>query len=182
MLLLPKSTKVSFGVPINFVFEITLLQAIMLTLLLVCSFSPRVHSIPRDPRILLRRNPSSVATKNPTRFVGFLWQRTLTLIETILRGCNSRSEGVHYSTREDSNKPRALNLRPFHFCWDSSLDFCAALEFECHPSVRPGGIFYGFAKLFNFSVPLPSNKRNCRQKRTQRNRQSIQHEQKRHQI
>ena len=124
-------------------------------------------------------------------------QKTLTLIETILRGCNSRSEGVHfsskggcssrfegvhYSTREDSNKPRALNLRSFHFCWDSSLDFCAALEFECHPSVRPGGIFYGFAKLFNFSVPLPSNKRNCRQKRTQRNGQSIQHEQKRHQI
>ena len=33
----------------HFVFEITLLQAIMLTLLLVCSFSPRVHSIPRGP-------------------------------------------------------------------------------------------------------------------------------------
>ena len=79
-------------------------------------------------------------------------------------------------------KSRRWNLRSFHFCWDSSLDFCAALEFECHPSVRPGGIFYGFAKLFNFSVPLPSNKRNCRQKRTQRNGQSIQHEQKRHQI
>ena len=181
----------------HFVFEITLLHAIMLTLLLVCSFSPRVHSIPRGPRILLHENPSSEATKNPTKFVGFLWQRTLTLIETILRGCNSRSEGVHfsskggcssrfegvhYSTREDSIKPRALNLRSFHFCWDSSLDFCAALEFECHPSVRPGGIFYGFAKLFNFSVTLPSNKRNCRQKRTQRNGQSIQHEQKRHQI
>ena len=30
-------------------FEITLLQAIMLTLLLVCAFSPRVHSIPRGP-------------------------------------------------------------------------------------------------------------------------------------
>ena len=30
-------------------FEITLLQAIMLTLLLVCAFSPRVHSIPRSP-------------------------------------------------------------------------------------------------------------------------------------
>ena len=79
-------------------------------------------------------------------------------------------------------KSRPCDLRSFHFCWDSSLDFCAALEFESHPSVRPGGIFYGFAKLFNFSVPLPSNKRNCRQKRTQRNGQSIQHEQKRHQI
>ena len=33
----------------HFAFEITLLQAIMLTLLLVCSFSPRVHSIPRGP-------------------------------------------------------------------------------------------------------------------------------------
>ncbi len=43
----------------------------MLTLLLVCSFSPRVHSIPRGPRILLRRNPSSKATKNPTKYVGF---------------------------------------------------------------------------------------------------------------
>ena len=164
---------------------------------LCAPFPQKYKSIFWGPRILLRRNPSSVATKNPTRFVGFLWQRTITLIETILRGCNSRSEGVHfsskggcssrfegvhYSTREDSNKPRALNLRSFHFCWDSSLDFCAALEFECHPSVRPGGIFYGFAKLFNFSVPLPSNKRNCRQKRTQRNGQSIQHEQKRHQI
>ena len=71
----------------------------MLTLLLVCSFSPRVHSIPRGPRILLHEKPSSVATKNPTRFVGFLWQRTLTLIETILRGCNSRSEGVHFSSK-----------------------------------------------------------------------------------
>ena len=47
----------------------------MLTLLLVCSFSPRVHSIPRGPRILLRRNHSSVATKNPTKYVGFLWRR-----------------------------------------------------------------------------------------------------------
>ena len=59
----------------HFVFEITLLQAIMLTLLLVCSFSPRVHSIPRGPRILLHRNHSSVATKNPTKYVGFLWRR-----------------------------------------------------------------------------------------------------------
>ena len=33
----------------NLVFEITLSQAITLTLLLVCSFSPRVHSIPRGP-------------------------------------------------------------------------------------------------------------------------------------
>ena len=56
-------------------FEITLLQAIMLTLLLVCSFSPRVHSIQRGPRILLRRNHSSETTKNPTKFVGFLWRR-----------------------------------------------------------------------------------------------------------
>ena len=47
---------------------------------------------------------------------------------------------------------------------------------------KTGRNFYGFAKLFNFSLPLPSNKRNCRQKRTQRNGQSIQHEQKRHQI
>ena len=59
----------------HFVFEITLLHAIMLTLLLVCSFSPRVHSIPRGPRILLHENHSSVATKNPTNFVGFLWRR-----------------------------------------------------------------------------------------------------------
>ena len=47
----------------------------MLTLLLVCSFSPRVHSIQRGPRILLRRNHSSETTKNPTKFVGFLWRR-----------------------------------------------------------------------------------------------------------
>ena len=40
----------------HFTFEITLLQAIMLTLLLVCSFSPRVHSIPRGPRIFARND------------------------------------------------------------------------------------------------------------------------------
>ena len=33
----------------NFAFEITLSRAITLTLLLACSFSPRVHSIPRGP-------------------------------------------------------------------------------------------------------------------------------------
>ena len=38
ILLFPKSTKVSFGVPDNFAFEITLSQAITLTLLLVCAF------------------------------------------------------------------------------------------------------------------------------------------------
>ena len=59
----------------HFSFKIALSGAIMLTLLLVCSFSPRVHSIPRGPRILLHRNPSSEATKNPTNFVGFLWRR-----------------------------------------------------------------------------------------------------------
>ena len=37
-------------------FEITLLQAIMLTLLLVCAFSPRVHSIPRGPLTLKSQN------------------------------------------------------------------------------------------------------------------------------
>ena len=50
----------------HFSFKIALSGgAIMLTLLLVCSFSPRVHSIPRGPRILLHEKPSSVATKNP---------------------------------------------------------------------------------------------------------------------
>ena len=34
--------------------------------------------------------------KKAVRADCFLWQRTLTLIETILRGCNSRSEGVHF--------------------------------------------------------------------------------------
>ena len=33
----------------HFVFEIALSGTITLTLLLVCSFSPRVHSIPRGP-------------------------------------------------------------------------------------------------------------------------------------
>ena len=37
-------------------FEITLLQAIMLTLLLVCAFSPRVHSIPRGPHFSARND------------------------------------------------------------------------------------------------------------------------------
>ena len=42
---------------------------------------------------------------------------------------------MHYSTRGDSNKPQALKPAVFSFCWDSRLDFCAALEFEGHPSV-----------------------------------------------
>ena len=37
-------------------FEITLSQAITLTLLLVCAFSPRVHSIPRGPQALKSQN------------------------------------------------------------------------------------------------------------------------------
>ena len=40
----------------NFAFEITLSQAITLTLLLVCSFSPRVQSIPRGPLTLKSQN------------------------------------------------------------------------------------------------------------------------------
>ena len=88
LLLLPKSTKVSFGVPFpyktarirwdcgflggfwkilvyashNFAFEITLSRAITLTLLLVCAFSPRVHSIPRGPI-----NEFSGSVKTPKR-------------------------------------------------------------------------------------------------------------------
>ena len=59
----------------HFSFKIALSGAIMLTLLLVCSFSPRVHSIPRGPRVSLHENHSSEATKTPTKFVGFLWRR-----------------------------------------------------------------------------------------------------------
>ena len=40
----------------NFTFEITLSQAITLTLLLVCAFSPRVHSIPRGPLPIKSQN------------------------------------------------------------------------------------------------------------------------------
>ena len=40
----------------NFAFEITLSQAITLALLLVCAFSPRVHSIPRGPLTLKSQN------------------------------------------------------------------------------------------------------------------------------
>ena len=42
----------------NCAVEIALLQAIMLTLLLVCAFSPRVHSIPWGPHF----NKLSAAT------------------------------------------------------------------------------------------------------------------------
>ena len=38
-------------------------------------FPQKYKSIFWGPRILLRRNSSSVATKNPTKFVGFLWRR-----------------------------------------------------------------------------------------------------------
>ena len=81
------------------------------------------------------------------------WQITLILIETILWGCNfgseggafsmlggcsSRFEGVHYSTREDSNEPQVLKPAVFSFLLGLNLDFCAALEFEFHPSVSVG--------------------------------------------
>ena len=56
-------------------FEITLSQTITLTLLLVCSFSPRVHSIPRGPLNIAKaeRQPAGVqlqgnacdSTQNP---------------------------------------------------------------------------------------------------------------------
>ena len=65
----------------NLVFEITLSQAITLTLLLVCSFSPRVHSIPRGPLILKSRNFDEIVVFSAgsekssvlwrTRFFGF---------------------------------------------------------------------------------------------------------------
>ena len=48
----PRGYTISRGVPGNCTFEITLLQAIMFTLLLVCAFSPRVHSIPRGSPFL----------------------------------------------------------------------------------------------------------------------------------
>ena len=56
-------------------FEIALSRTIMLTLLLVCSFSPRVHSIPRGPRILLRRTTLPKQQKTRQKYVGFLWRR-----------------------------------------------------------------------------------------------------------
>ena len=39
----------------HFAFEVTLSLAIMLALLLACSFSPRIHSIPRGPHIFKKR-------------------------------------------------------------------------------------------------------------------------------
>ena len=46
-------------------------------------------------------NPINNLQKNNgtvfTTLYRYFWQRTLTLIETILRRCNSRSEGVHFS-------------------------------------------------------------------------------------
>ncbi len=62
----------------NLVFEITLSQAITLTLLLVCSFSPRVHSIPRGPQNSLKRrefdvfkpHKYTVSCGDPVTFLG----------------------------------------------------------------------------------------------------------------
>ena len=48
----PHGHTVSRGVPDNCTFEIALSGATILTLLLVCAFSPRVHSIPRGPLFL----------------------------------------------------------------------------------------------------------------------------------
>ena len=55
----------------HFSFKIALSGAIMLTLLLVCSFSPRVHSIPRGPRILLRRITLPKQQKTRQNMSGF---------------------------------------------------------------------------------------------------------------
>ena len=44
----------------HFAFEVTLSLAIMLALLLVCSFAPRVHSIPRGPHILKKAHQDDV--------------------------------------------------------------------------------------------------------------------------
>ena len=44
----------------HFAFEVTLSLAIMLALLLVCSFSPRVHSIPRGSHILKNAHQDDV--------------------------------------------------------------------------------------------------------------------------
>ena len=49
----PKTARIASH---NFAFEITLSQAITLTLLLVCAFSPRVHSIPRGPLPIKSQN------------------------------------------------------------------------------------------------------------------------------
>ena len=54
----PKTARIASH---NFALEITLSQAITLTLLLVCAFSPRVHSIPRGPRIFARNDIKCVA-------------------------------------------------------------------------------------------------------------------------
>ena len=74
----PKTARIASH---NFAFEITLSQAITLTLLLVCAFSPRVHSIPRGPLPIKSQNfdeivffsagseKSSVLWR--TRFFGF---------------------------------------------------------------------------------------------------------------
>ena len=58
LFLFPKSTKVSFGDP-YLDFENALSRAIMLTLILVCAFSPRVHNIPRGPRLEVFRKDKS---------------------------------------------------------------------------------------------------------------------------
>ncbi len=55
----------------HFVFKITLLQAIMLTLLLVCSFSPKVQSIFWGPRYIDCARISLLTAKNPTETSGF---------------------------------------------------------------------------------------------------------------
>ena len=56
----PREYTVSRGVPVNFAFEVTLSLAIMLALLLACSFAPRVHSIPRGPHILKKAHQDDV--------------------------------------------------------------------------------------------------------------------------
>ena len=67
-------------------------------------------------------------------YIDIFMQPTLILLKIIIVDNISKIK-ISLYFQLDGKRPRALNLRSFHCCWDSRLDFCAALEFECHPSV-----------------------------------------------
>ena len=75
----------------------------MLTLLLVCAFSPRVHSIPWGPLISARNDKKCVARKNasvfrtPTCGWGLPLKRTRSQYRMDVNGCdvNGAAHGAH---------------------------------------------------------------------------------------
>ena len=81
----------------HFVFGITLSQAITLTLLLVCAFSPRVHSIPRGPRFSARNDIKYFVRKIIFSLIALL--KSQNFDEIVVFSAGSEKSSVLWRTR-----------------------------------------------------------------------------------